>query len=404
MATPFSRTLTAVEVDGNGRVLLGTIATAFVAALGVLWLTLSRVSVFVASEAARIEVQQKAHSVDAPVSARVVSVSEKFRLGRGVRAGEPLLELDATLEKVEYERAKALCDVRNHTKEVELAALDAAEKAFASERSATSIASRATRSRRRAAEEAARAAEEDRKIAEALENQTLATHREVIKAAGEARQRRAEAVAVGLEGRQSVADRRLRVLDRQAEIERRRIEIASLSIDIAQCEEDQKRFSYEVQRRTITAPVEGVIAEITPIAPGTVLVAPQRVAVVVPLDRPHVVAEMTPGPTVGRVRPGQTTRIALDSFPWTQYGFVEGVVTSVATESQNGRVRVECSIDRVPVGVPTQHGLLGTLEVRVEEVSPITVLLRTLGQSLLAPSGTPATAAPSAPAQNSPVP
>jgi len=97
----------------------------------------------------------------------------------------------------------------------------------------------------------------------------------------------------------------------------------------------------------------------------------------------RVVAEFSPPAAFGRIRPGQAAQLRLHGFPWAQYGSVKARVATVAGEIRNGTVRVEMNVESAPsLPVPMQHGLPGTAEVRVEEISPAELLLRASGQLL----------------------
>jgi membrane fusion protein (multidrug efflux system) len=53
----------------------------------------------------------------------------------------------------------------------------------------------------------------------------------------------------------------------------------------------------------------------------------------------------------------------------------------VATEAENGLVRVELAVDPDPASrVPLQHGLTGIAVIDVERVTPATLVLRAAGQ------------------------
>jgi membrane fusion protein (multidrug efflux system) len=79
--------------------------------------------------------------------------------------------------------------------------------------------------------------------------------------------------------------------------------------------------------------------------------------------------------------------LRLDGFPWTQYGSIGIVVSNVAGEIRNGKVRVEMNLTdsgRVPINL--QHGLPGSAEVEVERLTPAKIVLRAAGQMLTAPT------------------
>jgi len=55
----------------------------------------------------------------------------------------------------------------------------------------------------------------------------------------------------------------------------------------------------------------------------------------------------------------------------------------VAHEARDGQIRVELSMLSDPLSViPLQHGLPGTIEVEVEQVAPVTLVLRAVGKRL----------------------
>lgn len=62
-------------------------------------------------------------------------------------------------------------------------------------------------------------------------------------------------------------------------------------------------------------------------------------------------------------------------------------LSRVASEVRDGHVRVELGVD--PDGaspIPLQHGLPGTVEVRVERLAPATLVLRAAGKLLARPA------------------
>ena len=78
---------------------------------------------------------------------------------------------------------------------------------------------------------------------------------------------------------------------------------------------------------------------------------------------------------------GQSARIRLDGFPWTQFGSLTATVTQVAGEVRDGRVRVELVVHPTSDSrIPMEHGLPGTVEVEIERVSPATLVLRAAGK------------------------
>ena len=99
-----------------------------------------------------------------------------------------------------------------------------------------------------------------------------------------------------------------------------------------------------------------------------------------------IMTDFLPPAALGRIQPGQPARLRLKGFPWTQYGAVAATVTSVASEVRNGWVRVERAVRSDAASpIPLQHGLPGAIEVKVDHVSPATLVLRTAGPLFAGP-------------------
>jgi membrane fusion protein (multidrug efflux system) len=75
-----------------------------------------------------------------------------------------------------------------------------------------------------------------------------------------------------------------------------RTQIARLESGRAGIEVSIRRMNYDVQRRVITAPVDGVIGEAAVLRPGSVLQEGARVVSIVPAGRLRIVAFFRPRP------------------------------------------------------------------------------------------------------------
>jgi membrane fusion protein (multidrug efflux system) len=181
-------------------------------------------------------------------------------------------------------------------------------------------------------------------------------------------------------------EQQTRQSDRQAQLERLQREITQMAGQRTTVAATLERLDHELERRHIRAPVTGRLGEVTPLHIGTFVKAGDRLAAVVPSGSLKVVADFLPAVALGRVQTGQTARLRLDSFPWAQYGSLVTIVSSVASEIRDGRVRVELTVPPQPTArLPLQHGLPGTLEVEVEQATPAALVLRAAGQLLAKP-------------------
>lgn len=172
-----------------------------------------------------------------------------------------------------------------------------------------------------------------------------------------------------------------------------RVRLARLNRDAALLEGERglsvaavKRCEHEMELRRIVAPVGGVLGEVAELRAGGYVNAGQKLGAIIPSGQLKAVAQFSPLTAAGRLRPGQPARLRLDGYPWMQYGTVGARVVSVATEPRDGHLRVELALNPNAASlIPRQHGLSGTAEVTVDQVSPAALVLRAAGKLLAAP-------------------
>ena len=202
----------------------------------------------------------------------------------------------------------------------------------------------------------------------------------------EVQQRRAAADALRLAVSRLKQEQRTQESDRQARLARLGREAAQLEGEIATTSATIERLEYEIEKRRICAPVAGRIGEFANLRTGSIVSVGDKLGAIVPSGELKAIAYFLPSAALGRIRPGQLARIRLAGFPWTQYGSISSTVVSVADEPRHRRVRVELTVHPHPASpIPIQHGLPGTVEVKVARVSPATLVLRTAGRLLARP-------------------
>lgn len=385
MHTPFSRTLRAVDADGpRGRA--GAVAGLFLAAWAA-WFGLARVTVWEGTDTARLEVDAAAWPLDAPVGGRVVRVAAA--LDQEVRAGDALLEIDAA----EPRALLAETDARLGGLGERIAAL---EQGLAAELDARDRAAAAADGER--AEAAARV--EEAEAAAALAAAQLA-RMEKLHADGaltdEARdvavhgaaEKRAAAVAAATALVRVDLERDRDASERAVRVEALRQQLADARGETAAAVAARERFAWDADRYVVRAPVDGRLGELAELHVGDLVSAGARVGAVVPPGELRVVAHFAPSDALGRVAPGQEARVRLDGFPWTQWGSLPATVVSVASEPRYGAIRVELAVAPDAASpIPLRHGLVGTVEVATERVSPVSLALRAAG-ALVRRAGTP---------------
>jgi multidrug resistance efflux pump len=384
MSTAFSRTLRILEADRGRRPVAGLLAA--VALLGgwAGWSTMARVTLYEITPTARLEVDRAIYPIQAPMLGRVTAAN--LQVGRVARAGETLIELDSSTERLQVSEERTRLAAIAPQVESLRRQIAAEEQARAEERSTTRIAIDEARANARQAEAPARynAAEIER--LQKLHEGGLIPEREYQKGRAEAQQTRFTAEREQIAVRRIEQEQRTRESNRDSRIRALEAEIAKLDGQAASSRAAILRLENEIERRVVRAPVSGRLGEARPLRIGAVLQEGEQVAAIVPEGRILVVAQFQPRAAMGRIAPGQTAKVRLDGFPWAQYGTVAATVTRVASEIRDGTVRVELAVDESqPTRIPLQHGLPGSVEVTVEQVTPAALILRMAGRLMASP-------------------
>jgi len=388
LSVPFPRTLRSLRDDGEHRVLLALSAAAALLSLWAAWFWGARLSVYERSERARVEVDGAAQVIEAPVSGRVAAVH--LMLGQAVRAGDVLVQLDATAQQLALEEAQRRRGAALAQLEFLRAELAATELATRENRSAAQAAVDEAVANRRAAEERVSIAREEAERLAVLRGAGHVGELEQLRAAVEAETRRAAAQASALGVERIDWTQRTNASDRLAALVRLRRDSATLEADVAAAAGEIELQRYEIERRTIVTPVAGRIGELTVLKNLSFVREGDRLATVVPPGQLRVVAEFAPATAVGRVRRGQAARVRLTGFSWAEFGTLVATVSNVASEAQAGRVRAELELSAgAPDAIPLQHGLVAMVDVEVERTSPAVLFLRASGQYLGAPAPPP---------------
>jgi multidrug resistance efflux pump len=147
---------------------------------------------------------------------------------------------------------------------------------------------------------------------EALAARGIASRRDLERARYELERLQADAVVIW---RQAAARWQLRMRDEETAFG----ELAS----------EEKRLREEQTHFTIHAPVDGMLIGFTGWSAGGFVSAGQSLGAVSPSDQLLVEAHVSPR-DIGLVAPGQAAKIQVDAYPYTQWGLLDGTVTSVS--------------------------------------------------------------------------
>ncbi|MDB5955427.1 HlyD family efflux transporter periplasmic adaptor subunit [Ramlibacter sp.] len=379
MATRFARTTRSLAHDGGHRTLFAWLTAAVLLTAWFVWFVFGRVTLYEVSRHARLEVQQSAHPVAALVPSKITV--NTLVLGQEVHAGDRLIELDAAPEKLRLaEEATHLRAIvpRIASLKKEIASL---EQAAGRDRAAAVAANEAAQFRTReavAAVEFARDNEhrlrEESAVGGVAQIEAARAHTEALKLG-------ASQEALAAESRRLATEAQARAYQQEAQVESLRRSVLSLEGEVAASEATSERLKQEIDRHTVRAPIDGTVADVAALHTGAYVAQGERLATVVPHGSLIIVADFAPAAVLGRIRPGQSARLRLDGFPWAQYGSIEATVTRVAGEVHDGLVRVEFApAVSAPSRLALQHGLPGTIEVGIEQVTPAQLVLRAAGR------------------------
>lgn len=155
--------------------------------------------------------------------------------------------------------------------------------------------------------------------------------------------------------------------------------LASNQGSLAEIDKRIAELDHEQAQYVVRAPTGGTLAEVTPLAVGTQLREGQTLGQLLTTEKHIVRASFTPAAAIGKLSPGHFAKMRLTGFPWLQYGEVELRVMQVASESRNGRIRVDFEVLTIPNAITLRHGLPGHVRVETEHLRPIQLLLRSVG-------------------------
>ncbi len=183
--------------------------------------------------------------------------------------------------------------------------------------------------------------------------------------------KQSEAKQVQLSTQQEIEQLHLR----QAEI-RGKMQEAQAQIATAKAKKDQ---------RYVYAPASGIVTTLNLKHSGQVVQPGESIAEISPQGKPLILSTLLPSQEAGFVKPGMTTQIKLDAFPYQDFGLVSGKVLAVSPDSktlENGSqvYRVDIALDRPHINVRGQKielktGQTGTAEIMTRRRRVMDLLL-----------------------------
>lgn len=142
----------------------------------------------------------------------------------------------------------------------------------------------------------------------------------------------------------------------------------------------------------LTAPVDGTVQQLAIHTNGGVVTEAQPLMVIVPSDQPVEVEAMLENKDIGFVRPGQTVEIKVETFSFTKYGVIDGVVQSISNDAiEDERLglvysaRIQLKKNAIQVGenlIALSPGMAVRAEVKTDKRKVIDYFLSPLQQHL----------------------
>ena len=384
MATAFTRTTRSLSNDSSKYALVFWLLGAILLSAWLTWFFYSKITVYELSAKARLEINRSPNPIATTVSGTIIGLS--VSLGQNVKAGDVLIELDASAEKLRLKEELARLDalpsqIANLKNEI-----TAQEQSKIIDYQGSLAATQSARSRFKEASTAADFANENYRRLSGLKNKGSVPVIEILKAQMESSKLDSVKNALLADIHRMEMDAKTKVTQKQSQIENLKREVAKMIGELATTQVTIRRLQLDVDKHLIKASVNGTIGDMPPIQVGSVIAAGEKLGFVVAKGEFRIVADFNPASVLGRVHKGQFSQMRLDGFPWTQYGGIKAKVSKVASEIRDNLIRVELIPEfKNSSPITFQHGLPGTVEVSIEQTSPAILVLRAVGQIMANP-------------------
>lgn len=381
-------------------------------AVALLWAVFGRMDV-VATAQGRIVPNDRTKTVQAfeTASVKAIHVTD----GQWVRAGDLLIELDATTAQADTERVageqaaarlqvargRALIDALQTARAPELARpadVDDARYLQAHRLLAGQHAEYTARLSRITAETARREAELRstqalvRKLEQTLPiaQQRADDYKNLVNQNFVSRHGYLEREQVRIEQEADLANLRSRLSEiqaalREAQGQRQALLAETLRATLDSTSEAQQRLDALDQERKkadsrgrlmrLTSPVDGTVQQLAVHTQGGVVTEAQPLMVIVPSDNPLEVEAFFENKDIGFVKAGQEAAVKIETFQYTKYGTLDAQVTSVSHDAINDEKRGLIYSSRVRM--PKTTLLVDGTEVSLSPGMAVTVEVKT---------------------------
>ena len=108
-------------------------------------------------------------------------------------------------------------------------------------------------------------------------------------------------------------------------------------------EQDLIKAQSKANHTALTAPISGTVQQLAVSSLGQVVASGQPLLTLVPFDQPLEIKAMIANQDIGFVDAGQKAVVKVDSFPFTRYGTIDGIVAKVSRDAVDERDATELS-------------------------------------------------------------
>ena len=195
------------------------------------------------------------------------------------------------------------------------------------------------------------------------------------------------------QSRENIVESRTRIAELENRYrERSTVELAESIAQVAELREVAKGLEDRVERLEVTAPVHGVIQNLSVNSVGDVIAPGADLAQIVPVDE-ELVAEIEISPAdIGFVRVGQPVVVKVNAFDYARFGAIAGELISVSATTfsredgsvyYGGRVEVESThVGEIDKGRAILPGMTLTADIRTGSKTIFEYMLKPIYTSL----------------------
>ena len=164
-------------------------------------------------------------------------------------------------------------------------------------------------------------------------------------------------------------------------------ELNRIKSELAQASQSLKKRNDRVGRLEIRAPVMGYVKGLRVNTIGSVIPAGQTLMEIVPADEQLIVEARILPQQIGRVAPGQTVQVKVDSYDYVRFGTIPGTLESISAmtftdeirrqDYYKGRIRLSKNYaGNVPGANPVLPGMTVDADIVIGEKSILGYLLK----------------------------